>query len=124
MRSYDRLDCLFAIALRTEISMDFLYDMLNGVDMDDMLSVAGLGETQPWAEEKAPQLRILADEMSISIERVCYAFGGLSLQALKIAVGNVSSMPKNMKSKDNPYVSRSLTAPLSESRCEPLSQFA
>lgn len=41
---------------------------------------------------------------------------GLDNQAALRVIGNVSELPRYMKSNDNPYVSRSASAPSSESR--------
>ena len=48
---------------------------------------------------------------------------GLSIQAERKAIGNVSAMPSYMKSNDNPYVRRNAKAPSSDSRVLPASQF-
>ena len=48
---------------------------------------------------------------------------GLSRQAARKVMDNASSMPSYMKSSDNPYVRRSASAPSSESRPSPVSQF-
>lgn len=47
---------------------------------------------------------------------------GLSNQACRRLIGNVSAMPSYMKSNDTPYVRRISSAPLSDSRVEPDSQ--
>lgn len=47
---------------------------------------------------------------------------GLSIQAERKVISNVSEMPSYMKSSGNPYVRRSASAPSSESRVLPDSQ--
>ena len=56
-----------------------------------------------------------AEETGMTIDCLAYLLDGLSLQACRKVIGNVSSMPKNMKSSDNPYVWRSARAPSNDS---------
>ena len=67
-------------------------------------------------KERLDALRVGADQSGFTLDFLECLTQGLSPQALRRVMGNASSMPSYMKSKDSPYLFRSARAPSSERR--------
>lgn len=68
------------------------------------------------------RLRFAANETGFTLDYLEALTSGLSIQAERKVIGNVSMMPSYMKSSDNPYVCRSAIAPSIDTRLVPVSQ--
>lgn len=69
-----------------------------------------------WSEERLDALISAAAASGFTIDFLEALTQGLDLSALAIVLGNASKLPQYMKSSDNPYVSRSTSAPFKEMR--------
>jgi hypothetical protein len=70
--------------------------------------------------KESTRLSILIEAAAVSGFTIDYLealTNGLSRKACLRVIGNVSSMPSYMKSRDNPYVRRSAIAPSTDTRC-------
>lgn len=67
-------------------------------------------------ENRLDLIRVCARESGFTIDYLEALTRGLSIQALRIVMGNASAMPSYMKSSDNPYVLRRQSAPSMDTR--------
>lgn len=65
----------------------------------------------------------LADQSGLSVDLLEFLSRGLDDTAFAILAGNVSMLPRYMKSNVMPYLSRSRIAPSTEMRKSPLSHW-
>ena len=72
-------------------------------------------------DEKLEMILKVAHQSGFTVDSVLFLMSGLDDKAIAILLGNVSRLPKYMKSKEIPYLSRSRTAPSMEMRKSPLS---
>lgn len=67
-------------------------------------------------DERIDALRYGARKSGFTIDFLDALTQGLSRQALLKVIGNASSLPSIMKSRESPYIFRSARAPSSDSR--------
>ncbi len=65
---------------------------------------------------RVDKLIAAADASGFTVDYLEWLSRGLEAKAEAILFGNISTLPQNMKSSGNPYISRSLKAPFSEIR--------
>ena len=72
-------------------------------------------------DARLTQLIDLSDQSGLTVDLLEFLSRGLDETAFAIFAGNVSMLPKYMKSSVMPYLSRSRIAPSMEMRASPLS---
>ena len=67
------------------------------------------------SDSRIDDLIMAARASGLTLDLLCQLTQGLSRQAFRKVMGNASSMPSYMKSRDRPYLLRNASAPSRES---------